>query len=214
MIIFCIFVKSYKLKYKLMIRLLNSAMMPKVGIYKMKEIEKDNFFQHVKDAASRGELSHNIGYQQNVDIINSETGLSLVANRDRTELQDGDTILSMTLSYRSFKKGEIVNVDDFKYYITSYNEVSDNFKKFSKNLIGGSSYNFSTDEFKVHTDDLIVSLKEKAKNKFGTGYQTKISKITGIDRVVIQRAFSEKGNPTLKTIKKILDAIELKIVLK
>lgn len=103
-----------------MVRLLNSSMMPKAGIYKMKSITITEFCDILVDAYSNGELDSYIGYQQNANIIEKLTGIRPVINRDNTILEDGDTLLIMKLGYRASNKRGQVDENDFEYFQASY----------------------------------------------------------------------------------------------
>lgn len=109
-----------------MVRLMNSAMMPREGIYTMRRISKREFIDLLVDAYEQGELDSYLGYQANIDLIYSWTGIRLPFKREMTTVEDGDVLLIMKLKYRlqdPGKKGEwIPREEDYEYFICYYRE--------------------------------------------------------------------------------------------
>lgn len=198
-------------------RLINSSVMPKPGNYQYQEIDADSFYRKIKQAAQRGTLVHNIGYHQNIDLINQKTGLKLQINKDRTLLNDGDEILSMSLKYRTNNKGAKVNEQDFQYGRIKYKvPLTDQQRFFIENLKDGMSYNFKADQTSFQNeDDLwkndILHLQQLAKQEFGVGYQKQIAEKIDVKPQSINRLFSKKFSPTFKLLFSIVKAIGYKI---
>ena len=97
-------------------KLLNSAMMPREGLYVMKRISFEEFKAVLKASYERDSIDSYIGYQQNIDLINKWTGIKLETNRDQTVLEDTDSFLVMKLKYRVSdpnSKGAKVNENSF-----------------------------------------------------------------------------------------------------
>jgi hypothetical protein len=105
-----------------MILLLNSAMMPQEGIYKMERITKEEFCSSVQAADENKCLTSYIGYPQNIALIKNWTGVEVQLNRAVCTCADGDTLLIMKLSYRvePGAKGEQVPDDGFEFFKVSY----------------------------------------------------------------------------------------------
>lgn len=104
-----------------MVRLMNSAMMPAPGTYKLTSISRQAFATMLIEAAHANQLASYIGYRQNADIIEKMTGLRVPIVNDRTPVEDGDTMLCMTLKYRKGRnKGAPVNEHDFEYFLATY----------------------------------------------------------------------------------------------
>lgn len=103
-----------------MIRLLNSAMMPKVGRYQLSEISAKEFFDKLTNAHNTWQLDSYIGYPQNADFIEMMCGIRPRINRNVTKLEDGDTLLIIKLAYRPKIKGARVDEKSFCYYESTY----------------------------------------------------------------------------------------------
>lgn len=104
-----------------MVRLLNSAMMPREGRYTMVAISKEEFVEKVQQAHNIGELDSYIGYPQNIQLLKEWTGLELPLKREQTTVESGDSILVMKLKYRTqAPKGSEVNVNDFEFFEIFY----------------------------------------------------------------------------------------------
>lgn len=106
--------------------ILNSAIMPVAGCYSIQRISSNDFFlkiQQQREEDPEG-LRSWIGYKQNADIIEQETGIRVRITRDVTQLQHGDRLLIMRLKYRpdAFTKGKQVDAQDFEYFEGYYTE--------------------------------------------------------------------------------------------
>lgn len=100
---------------------MNSAMMPTQGFYNLVQISREEFKGVLIAAASSDQLASYIGYAQNIELIQEMTGIRPALNYSKTEVNDGDTLLIMTLKYRKGRgKGERVAPDDFEYYLAQY----------------------------------------------------------------------------------------------
>jgi len=108
------------------VRLLNSAMMPREGIYKMKRINKHQFCEILINAHREGNLDSYIGYQDNLELIKKWTGITLPFRRDTTGIEDGDILLIMKLNKRMGDptlKGKVQFCEeDFEFFIAEYKE--------------------------------------------------------------------------------------------
>ena len=106
--------------------ILNSAMMPLAGTYNLRAISYERFFQEIEEQHEEApdQLRSWIGYQQNADIIEENTGVRLRITRENTWLHSGDRLLIMRLRYRmpSANKGQKVNKHDFEYFEGNYIE--------------------------------------------------------------------------------------------
>lgn len=107
-----------------MVRLINSAMMPCEGTYRLEEISKGTFIYVLQGAYAKNNLASYIGYQQNINLIEKWSGIRVAMNRKETILKDGDHLLIMKLNYRPevMSKGLTVNEDDFSFYIANYKQ--------------------------------------------------------------------------------------------
>jgi hypothetical protein len=102
------------------IHLLNSAMMPAAGFYRLEKIEASLFFHIIRNARP-GTIKSWIGYPQNAEFIQKHTGYRPELTRDITEIQDGDRLLIMKLKYRTTGlKGGKVSGNDFEYFIGAF----------------------------------------------------------------------------------------------
>jgi len=107
--------------------LLNSAMMPKEGTYRLMKISLSEFKFILRYFYKKGQLEPYIGYQQNIDLIEKWTGIKLPLVREEvTGLEDGDILLIMKLKYRlkdpSLKGVHIADEEDFEFYVATYSD--------------------------------------------------------------------------------------------
>lgn len=104
-----------------MLKLMNSAMMPNVGTYKLKSITKDAFIAVLQ---STTEIESSIGYQATADFISKISGVNIPVNRNQTIVENGDTLLICKLKYRvqnPSDKGVFVPTDDdYEFFICYY----------------------------------------------------------------------------------------------
>lgn len=101
-------------------------MMPEEGRYTLVRVARQLFLNNIVMAHDAGKLVSRIGYEQNAQILQRLTGVPIPVNRDRTEVQDGDVLLCMTLKYRAgndHKKGEPVGENDFEWWIAYYHPL-------------------------------------------------------------------------------------------
>jgi hypothetical protein len=114
------------MEVKEMVYLLNSAVMPKEGTYVIKKISKEYFIQILKYYSELGQVKSFIGYPQNAELIYKWSGVKVDINREQlTDIETGDKMLIMKLKYRvkdPSTKGNIVDENDFEFYICVYNE--------------------------------------------------------------------------------------------
>ncbi len=100
--------------------LLNSAMMPVEGRYRMRKIYPDEFADLVRIAHRANRLVSSVGYFQNAKLIAEMSGVPIPLSRDVTRLNSGDEMLIMKLKYRPDEKGKDVRESDFEYYHAWY----------------------------------------------------------------------------------------------
>jgi len=108
--------------------LLNAAMMPQAGNYKMSQLTPQQFAYHARKANGEHTLKSYIGYPSTAKILSELTGFDIPVNRDQTRLQNGDVLLIAKLKYRvqnaALKKTDAVDptIDDFEFYFASFSE--------------------------------------------------------------------------------------------
>lgn len=102
-----------------MIRLMNSAMMPKAGVYRIDEISQERFCEILRE----NKVDSYIGYQQTCDYIEKISGVKVAMSRGKTVLEIGDKILIIKLKYRvnPLEKGKEV-AEDFEFFICDYRD--------------------------------------------------------------------------------------------
>ena len=108
------------------VHLLNAAVMPHEGHYRLKAISPASFSEKVQDAAKQQVLKHYIGYEKTLDVIQELTGLLLgKTNFDQTEMAEGDIFYVARLrrrvspaSKRVATRGEAapLKVEDFDFF--------------------------------------------------------------------------------------------------
>lgn len=104
---------------------LNSAMMPLEGSYSIKKVDRHHFFGRIKEVRAMNDfLMSWIGYEQNADVIEANTGWRPPICRDVTKIDHGDRLLMMRLKYRPEQraKGFQVDAHDFEYFEAYYVE--------------------------------------------------------------------------------------------
>ena len=112
-----------------MIRLMNSAMMPRPGVYKCLEINKEDFVRQVQAARKQGTLRNYVGYDNTIDYVNKICSFKgkdkLAVSREETFLENEDVLLVIKLKYRikdASDKGKMKpNEDDYVFYEVKYN---------------------------------------------------------------------------------------------
>jgi len=113
----------------MMVVLLNSAMMPAEGVYRLRRISRDEFGQLVADAYQRGDLRSYIGYPETAQHIERVSGVPIQVNRAPTRLPEQALILICKLAYRVADpgmKGKLQPTDeDYEYFVAKYNRATE-----------------------------------------------------------------------------------------
>ena len=106
------------------VKLVNSAMMPSEGTYKLRRITKNLFIRILRRASERGIVDSTIGYPNVIDLLFKWTGISFPVSREQTTLEDGDIMLITKLKYRvqdpSTKGKYVPSEDDYEFFIATY----------------------------------------------------------------------------------------------
>jgi hypothetical protein len=100
-------------------------MMPLEGCYSIKKVDRHHFFGRIKEVRAMNDfLMSWIGYEQNADVIEANTGWRPPICRDVTKIDHGDRLLMMRLKYRPEQraKGFQVDAHDFEYFEAYYVE--------------------------------------------------------------------------------------------
>ncbi len=101
--------------------LTNSAVMPRQGVYRCREITPKEFYDIVQTTYHENSLKTYIGYTQNRDLIRKNTGLNFPLSRAETSLESGDVILAMVLKYRTDGiKGPEIAPNDFQFFYITF----------------------------------------------------------------------------------------------
>lgn len=100
-----------------MIRLLNSAMMPVEGTYRLRRVTAAEFAELLQ-----GDFVSYIGYPQTADFVARLIGRPCPVNRVQTTLDDGDVLAIVKLKYRpdAPTKGAAVHEGDFEFFVADY----------------------------------------------------------------------------------------------
>ena len=106
------------------IRLMNSAMMPVEGKYTLYQTTQDQFVNDLRFAAKNGKLESYIGYPDTALFIERISNVTIHVNREKTIVNDGDTLLICKLKYRVVdpnEKGKFTPTDDdYEFFICFY----------------------------------------------------------------------------------------------
>lgn len=104
-------------------RLLNSAIMPAPGTYRLEPVTREAFAARVRHAARAGTLVSYIGYEQTAAMISRLAGVSIAVTREATTVESGDELLICRLRYRVADvstKGRPVDENDFEFFVCGY----------------------------------------------------------------------------------------------
>lgn len=105
----------------MVVKLMNSAMMPVEGVYKLRKITVDEARMVVAKAAK---IESYIGYPDTANYMSHVLGIEVPISRAETTLEDGDIMLICRLRYRvqnPQEKGKFVpKDDDFEWFVAEY----------------------------------------------------------------------------------------------
>ena len=108
-----------------MIKLMNSAMVPKAGKYVCSEITLQEFIESIKKAKPE-EIDCCLGYQNTIDKVAKWTGKQFQISRKLTKIENGDIMLIMKLKYRivdpKSKATLTTNDEDYEFFKATYEE--------------------------------------------------------------------------------------------
>jgi hypothetical protein len=115
------------------VHLLNSAVMPKEGVYCCKKIPREIFKSVLVQAYENGQLLNYIGYETNIKLIAEWCNIRLPLSRDEVvQMKDGDILLVMKLKYRlkdvkmktdsAYQKQ--LSENDFEFFVVEYSKIS------------------------------------------------------------------------------------------
>lgn len=108
------------MKYKLM----NSAMMPREGLYRCRRITPEDFGRLVAEAAASGGIESYIGYEATADIVELLSGYRPEVSRANTNVEPGDIMLVARLKYRAenpkAKHMLRPEIGDFEFFVVQY----------------------------------------------------------------------------------------------
>ena len=103
-----------------MIKLMNSAIMPRSGDFYNREIGLEQFAEEVRVADETDTLDSYIGYQTTADIIEEISGVKVGISRAQTKVEHGDVLLIIKLKYRlgdpKLKGITQPTIDDFEFF--------------------------------------------------------------------------------------------------
>ena len=103
-----------------MILLLNSAVMPNEGMYRLKQITETAFTEDLQEAVSSDNFRSYIGYPETARLIEQITGIEVEVSREQATLTPGDTMLIVKLRQRvtnpADKETLQLSVDDFDFF--------------------------------------------------------------------------------------------------
>ena len=103
--------------------LLNSSMMPTPGVYRLKKISKEDFFNTLNNWGENYESY--IGYDAVIDIL-KQIGIQVKFNRNAVCLDSECDILIIKLKYRLLNPAEKKagihgkNINDYEFYSCHY----------------------------------------------------------------------------------------------
>ena len=102
-----------------MILLLNSAVMPNVGVYTLRQISAETFKVVLQQAAETNNFKSYIGYTETANLIEQISGVTVEVSREQATLTPGDTMLIVKLRQRvanpADKETLQLSIDDFEF---------------------------------------------------------------------------------------------------
>ncbi len=103
-----------------MILLLNSAVMPNVGVYTLKRLSEATFTKELQEAAASDNFKSYIGYPQTAQLIEQITGVTVEVSREQATLTPSDIMLIVKLRHRvanpADKGTQQLSTDDFEFF--------------------------------------------------------------------------------------------------
>jgi len=106
-------------------KLLNSAMMPVEGTYRLTRLTEEEFVKRLQAMP----FQSFIGYRDTARFIEEISGLKIQISRDQTIVQDGDNLLICRLKYRlqnpSLKDKFQPSHEDFEFFLCHYEDNYD-----------------------------------------------------------------------------------------
>jgi hypothetical protein len=106
------------------VKLINSAMMPQEGSYRLTKITQEVFCRNLRRAAMNNDLESFIGYPDTALFIERISEVTIHVNREQTTLVSGDTVLICKLKYRlpdpSIKGKFTPTDDDYEFFLCTY----------------------------------------------------------------------------------------------
>jgi hypothetical protein len=104
--------------------LLNSAMMPAPGTYRLRELTRDEWVETIRIAAQEESIQSYVGYPDTAKHVQEITGLPIEVNRAEVTLDKSATLFIVKLKYRvtdPAQKGQFAPSDaDYVYYVAQY----------------------------------------------------------------------------------------------
>jgi hypothetical protein len=108
-----------------MLKLMNSAMMPVPGVYRVQKISPEQAREILKKHNNTFESY--IGYEDTARFMSQILGVDVPVNRAETVLTDGDEILVCKLRYRLKNPADKGNFtpsdDDYEWFWVKYRRV-------------------------------------------------------------------------------------------
>lgn len=107
-----------------MIKLMNAAVMPRAGVYRVSELSASEF----ADALKSEEFQSFVGYDSTAKHIESIAGVSVPVCRDQAAVEDGDRMLVCRLKARlsdptkKADKNYVPAPEDYEYLLVVYQE--------------------------------------------------------------------------------------------
>ena len=105
-----------------MLKLMNSAMMPQPGYYKLVRLTEHQFMVAIMEA---GVVDSYVGYPQTAAFVEVLTGVKIEVSRRQTVLLDGESVLIIKLTYRLQEwsdKTKPVDESQYEFYMATYKE--------------------------------------------------------------------------------------------
>jgi hypothetical protein len=105
-----------------MLRIMNSAMMPTEGTYRLRRLTPAEFATYGQLIREGASYRSYVGYPQTAEHLSGLLGVFVPVSRESTLLEDGDTLLICRLPYRvqdPTRKGQPLP-EDWEYFVADF----------------------------------------------------------------------------------------------
>lgn len=117
----------------------NSMIFNQNGTFKVEEVNKQQFFEILKEAWGKNQLKSYIGYVDTMNYIRLNTGVKLNITKKKLSLRHGDRVAVIKRKYIEGKDWKRFDNNEYEFFLVRYqNETKDSRQpKFGHNSVLG-----------------------------------------------------------------------------